>query len=146
VVLIICDCHVTQFITNINLVFRTLVLEFMALNIEQELMETYPEDLHEQDVPCAVCYVRHRASQITIPGSNACPAGWRLEYQGYLMAQKYTHYRTMFSCVDEDPDYITGGAARKDGAVFYFVDGKCGSLPCPPYVEGRELTCAVCTR
>ena len=108
--------------------------------------DIYPENLHEQDVPCAVCYVRHRASQITISGSNACPAGWRLEYQGYLMAQKYTHYRTMFSCVDEGPDYITGGAARKDGAEFYFVDGKCGSLPCPPYVEGRELTCAVCTR
>jgi hypothetical protein len=26
------------------------------------------------------------------------------------------------------------------------VESHCGSLPCPPYVQGYELTCAVCTK
>jgi hypothetical protein len=26
------------------------------------------------------------------------------------------------------------------------VEGVCGSLPCPPYVPRREITCVVCTK
>jgi hypothetical protein len=107
----------------------------------------FPIDLYQHDVPCAVCHVTYRASQIMIPARNVCPAGWRREYHGYLMAAKYSHYRTMYTCVDENPDYRPGSHANVNGALFYFVEGKCGgSLPCQPYVNGRELTCAVCTR
>ena len=34
----------------------------------------------------------------------------------------------------------------KNGALLYLVEGVCGTLPCLPYVNGRELTCAVCTK
>ena len=106
----------------------------------------FPANLMDHDVPCAVCHVTKRASQIMIPGRNACPTGWTREYKGYLMAEYYNHYRTVFTCVDENPDYTRGTNASKNGALFYFVEGVCGSLPCKPYIAGRELTCAVCTR
>jgi hypothetical protein len=106
----------------------------------------YPKSLHQHDVPCAVCHVTKRTSQIMIPGRNACPAGWTREYKGYLMAEKHDHHRTMYTCVDQDPDYTRGTRANLNGALFYYVEGICGTLPCKPYIEGRELTCAVCTR
>ena len=87
-----------------------------------------------------------RASQMMIPGRNVCPAGWTREYKGYLMAAYHRHYRTMYTCMDENPDYTRGTHASLDGALFYFVQGACGSLPCKPYIAGHELTCAVCTR
>jgi len=51
-----------------------------------------------------------------------------------------------YICVDEDAEYVPGTQANKDGALLYPVEGVCGSLPCNPYVNGRELTCAVCTK
>ena len=41
---------------------------------------------------------------------------------------------------------IAGGQDNKNGALFYPVEAVCGSLPCPRYVNGWELTCAVCTK
>ena len=106
----------------------------------------YYSGLHDHDVPCALCYVTKRASQVMVPGRNVCPAGWTREYKGYLMAERHSHHRTMFTCVDEYPDYTPGSYANRHGVLFYFVEGICGSLPCRPYIQGRELTCAVCTR
>ena len=34
----------------------------------------------------------------------------------------------------------------ENGVVFYPAVGKCGSLPCLPYIDDVELLCAVCTR
>ena len=31
-------------------------------------------------------------------------------------------------------------------ALLYPVEGQCGSLRCAPYVNNRELTCAVCSQ
>ena len=106
----------------------------------------YPSSLDDHDVPCAVCHVTTRASQMMIPGRNVCPAEWTREYKGYLMAEYHDFYRTMYTCVDENPDYIRGTHANLNGALFFFVEGVCGSLPCKPYIGGKELTCAVCTR
>ena len=53
---------------------------------------------------------------------------------------------TDFICIDEDAEYVPGTKADKNGALLYPVETKCGSLPCKPYVAGRELTCAVCTK
>ena len=106
----------------------------------------YHSSVFEHDVPCAVCHVTTRAAQMMIPGRNVCPAGWTREYKGYLMSDRAGHYRTVYTCMDENPDYAPGTHANLNGAVFYFVEGVCGSLPCKPYIGGKELTCAVCTR
>ncbi len=80
----------------------------------------YPSSLFEHDVPCAVCHVTKRASQMMVPGRNVCPAGWTREYKGYLMAEYHSHYRTMYTCVDENPDYMRGTHSNLNGALFLF--------------------------
>ena len=52
---------------------------------------------------------------------------------------------TEFECVDKEAETI-GEKENKDGKLLHPVEAVCGSLPCPPYHEGRELTCVVCTQ
>ncbi|KAI8520393.1 hypothetical protein Bbelb_001470 [Branchiostoma belcheri] len=116
---------------------------------EYELNTNVPfgsTSLHDNNVPCAVCYVPTRGSKLMIPARNTCYSGWTREYHGYLMAERHNHPGSKeFVCVDEQPEAVPGGHANYNGALFYPVEARCGSLPCPQYVEGRELTCVVCT-
>lgn len=79
---------------------------------------------------------------------KTCYKGWTLEYDGYLMAGHYSHEAgTSYTCIDSHPDTLHGGASSKDlGYMFYMVEAACDSLTCPPYVAGRELVCAVCSK
>ena len=56
-------------------------------------------DLHDHNVPCAVCEVSSRSKHIMIPGRYTCPDTWTVEYSGWLMAEHYTHYRSMYRLV-----------------------------------------------
>ncbi|XP_045169734.2 uncharacterized protein LOC123532375 [Mercenaria mercenaria] len=105
----------------------------------------FGKSLKERDVPCSVCRTK-RASVLMIPGRNVCYGGWTMEYKGYLMAGHDTHHATDFVCVDQEPEALIGGGSNENGKLFYFTEGRCGSLRCPPYVHGRELTCSVCTK
>ena len=51
-----------------------------------------------------------------------------------------------FVCVDEDAENVPFSHAKKGGAKLAPVQGQCYILPCGPYVGGRELTCAVCSK
>ncbi|KAI8519818.1 hypothetical protein Bbelb_030750 [Branchiostoma belcheri] len=104
--------------------------------------------LHYGNVPCAVCHAQGRGSKLMIPARNTCSRGWRKEYHGYLMASYYhTSYGGgQYVCVDEQIQGSFGGSANQAGALFYPVEASCGALLCPPYVNGRELTCVVCTK
>ena len=62
------------------------------------------------------------------------------------MTEYYTHYRSMFACVDKDIESIPGGSGDENGALFYHVEATCNGILCPPYDTERELTCAVCTK
>ena len=107
----------------------------------------FTKNLQDHDAPCAVCHVESRGSQVMIPTRNICPSGWTLEYKGYLMSASHNHKgRTQFICVDGNAEATTGSRVDKNGALLYFVEGVCGSLPCPPYTSGKELTCVVCTK
>ena len=102
--------------------------------------------LHNYDVPCALCYAPQKNIQFMLPAKNICPNGWSTAYYGYLMGEHYNHRRpSMYVCVDHNPE-PTGSKTSLDGTLFYPVEAQCGSLPCLPYVNGRELTCAVCTK
>ena len=116
---------------------------------EYEMWGNVPQSslaLYNHDVPCAVCYVAARTAKIMIPGTYKCPEKWTREYYGYLMAERYTHHRSTFECMDKDAEPAKGGHADHNGALFYHVEPRCGSLPCPPYDQQKEVTCAVCTR
>ena len=104
-------------------------------------------NLHDHDAPCAVCHTATRGSHMMIPARNVCPSGWTMEYKGYLMSEHHGHKgRTQYICVDGNAETTIGSHVNRNGALLYFVEGSCGSLPCPPYVQGYELTCAVCTK
>ncbi|CAH1241198.1 Hypp6327 [Branchiostoma lanceolatum] len=101
--------------------------------------------LHDHDVPCAVCHVSGR-SAVMIPGRRTCKGdGWVSEYSGYLMAEYHGHPRSEWVCMDSEPEK-GGSPVNHNGALFYPVEGVCGSLECPPYMQGREITCVVCTK
>ena len=102
--------------------------------------------LHDDDVPCVLCYVSTRVAVIMVPGTYICPQNWTREYYGWLMAERYTHHRSTFECIDASRETVAGGGANQNSALFYHVEPRCGSLPCPPYVPEKEMTCAVCTR
>lgn len=106
-------------------------------------------DLHNQDVPCAVCHTPGRVTQIMLPAQTSCPADWTLEYKGYLMTSPsmdgYTNPNTGTLCVDESPERLPGGRSDRIEAQLWLLVPKCGVLRCPPYDE-KVLSCVVCTR
>ena len=108
----------------------------------------FKKNLYDHEAPCVVCFVKSRGSMFMMPARNDCPSGWTEEYHGYLMTEYWKHPKQRdYICVDEDAEYVPGTQANKDGALLYPVEGECtGSLPCRPYVDGRELTCTVCTK
>ena len=107
-------------------------------------------NVHNQNVPCAVCYVSTRAVMIMIPAKTVCPSSWTREYYGYLMAERgdhsHHHSRSSFDCVDVNPDIIPGGTGNTDGALFNYVTATCNGLQCLPYVANKVLSCTVCTK
>ncbi|XP_048748091.2 uncharacterized protein LOC125660325 [Ostrea edulis] len=103
--------------------------------------------ISNHDVPCAVCLSHGRSVVEVFPARKTCYKGWNLEYSGYLMAGHWDyHAGTKYTCVDKIPDIIYGSHSNKNGYLFHHVEARCGSLKCPPYVHGRELVCAVCSR
>lgn len=118
-----------------------------GVEYEVSSFNPFKKSLHDHDAPCVVCFVKSRGAMLMMPARNECPTGWTEEYHGYLMTAFHNHRKQYdFICVDEDAEARPGTRANKNGALLYPVEGVCGSLPCHPYVAGREFTCAVCTK
>ena len=98
------------------------------------------------DMPCAVCHVSNCTAVYMVPAKYTCPSGWTIEFYGYLMAEYHDDYRLQYICVDNAFKLVPGSATINGGMLLHFVEGRCGSLPCPPYDKTRELSCAVCTK
>ena len=101
---------------------------------------------NQHDVPCVVCHVSNRTAVYMVPAKYTCPTGWTREYYGHLMSEHYSSHRSQYTCVDNALKSVVGSSTDKNGLLFYFVEGRCGSLPCPPYDQTKELSCAVCTK
>lgn len=114
---------------------------------ETSELSGYMRKLHDHDVPCTVCLRRNKSAVKMFPARKTCYKGWKLEYRGYLMAGYYRNSAgSKFTCIDTNPDTLHGGHAQKDGYLFYLVEAQCGSLKCPPYVNGRVFVCVVCSK
>ena len=114
---------------------------------EVNVFNPFKKTLHDHEAPCVVCFVTSRGSMLMMPARNVCPSGWTEEYHGYLMSGYFNHKKGYeFVCVDKDAEAVPGTQGNKNGALLYPIEGQCGSLPCNPYIAGRELTCAVCTK
>ena len=83
-----------------------------------------------------------------IAGRHECEGeDWKAEYWGYLMSEWYAHKSKKTSiCMDNAPETATNGSTGKNQAYVFPVEGICGALPCPPFVNQQELTCVVCSK
>jgi hypothetical protein len=100
-----------------------------------------------QDLPCVVCYVAEATDKLVITGRPDCgTTGYNLMYSGFLTSEAEWEGRQAgeYVCLDESPEGRVGGSAADTNAVLYPVEVRCGSLPCNPYIDGMEVTCAVC--
>jgi hypothetical protein len=103
--------------------------------------------LANEDPLCAVCYRPDADVSFEYPGSSVCPEGWNREYYGYMTGNLASNAGpTETVCMDIAPDVRPGGSADQNGFLWYTLEAVCGSLPCPPYVANREISCSVCTR
>ncbi|XP_045170445.2 uncharacterized protein LOC123532908 [Mercenaria mercenaria] len=115
-------------------------------NWQETSQRLFQRDISFHNVPCAVCRVP-RSTVILLPGKNTCTAGWTFEYEGVLSSGYYGHKAgSEFVCLDKDPEAVPGGNSKQLGKLFYLVEAVCGSLQCPPYESGKELTCSVCSK
>ncbi len=105
--------------------------------------------LHDEEIPCAVCRVARRGTQLMIPAITSCPSGWSSEYVGYLMTANFAHQSSKdYVCVYQNAvAHEQTSDGNEEGALLSPVEGRCshGNLPCRPYVNGDELACVVCT-
>ena len=109
--------------------------------------KTNAQSLDDNYVPCAVCHVTSRPAKLMIPARLTCPDGWTKEYAGYVMSGYHDHNgRTTYVCVDNAPEVFDGHGPAQEGVLFYNTEARCGSLPCPKYGSGWEITCVVCTK
>ncbi|XP_052091334.1 uncharacterized protein LOC127728132 [Mytilus californianus] len=107
----------------------------------------WPKSIHNKEVPCSVCFRKHKSAMIMIPGRKTCYRGWNTEYHGYLMSDHVSHVRVDYACVDRNPEPMdTSNTINEDGALLYTIRAKCGSLKCPPYTNGAIVLCSVCTK
>lgn len=104
--------------------------------------------MREKNVPCVVCQTQYRSSVLMTPAKTECEdQSWTLEYNGYLMAGGPAHQRMTFICVDKDPGSVPGMDDNKNGELLYHTGVYCkGFGQCPPYRDGAELACVVCSK
>ena len=116
---------------------------------KQQSERIFGTPLANQNVPCVVCQSIGRPAVLKIPGRTLCYPSWQKEYSGYLMGGHHGHSKsTDYTCVDSEPEVVQGKGRYDKGHFLYFVEANCGegSLPCPPYVHGREMPCVICTK
>ena len=117
---------------------------------EYETLSSPPafSDILRHDAPCSVCHTPSCSTKITIPGRITCPDSWTREYYGYLMSEHHydQHQSRLSICVDENAESVGGSAAQNVASVLYFMETTCTGISCPPYSDGAEIACVVCTK
>ncbi|CAG2242057.1 unnamed protein product [Mytilus edulis] len=106
----------------------------------------WSESMGNKEVPCAVCFQKRRTNILVIPGRKTCYEGWHEEYNGYLMSDHIIHNKKDYACVDINAEPLDNKNGDENGALFYPLRTKCGSLRCPPYTNEADVLCVVCTK
>ena len=101
--------------------------------------------LHNEEVPCAVCFSSGRTATITIPGRTSCPSSWTTEYFGYLMTDRSTSITPVRNarapiCVNHNAQAAGNSINHGGSSIFFMEIRRSGSL------DGAEITCVVCTK
>jgi hypothetical protein len=118
---------------------------------EYEVLDDPPAfgNMLRHNAPCSMCYTPTRTAKITIPANTSCPSSWTREYYGYLMADiaiRANHKGRAPVCIDVNSESIPGSIGHDVKSLLYFLETTCTGINCPPYSNGAEITCAVCTK
>ena len=120
--------------------------EGFVYGVEYEEKNFNGANTMDHDAPCVVCK-SERAAIMMIPARQHCDRGWTKEYSGFLVSGAYAHKAaTEYVCLDATPETEEHDISNNNGALFYYVFSKCGSLPCSPYKENGPLPCVVCSQ
>ena len=95
-----------------------------------------------------MCYASTRETVLMVPARTSCPTSWTGEYSGYIMSARVSDTgRSSYICVDQayEPAHGSQGQTSGTGHLDH-VEVNCNTMPCPPYVNYKELTCVVCTK
>ena len=147
----LCATEAPQYLTSAVPRFRANDLIFNYLH-GSEYQVKGVSSLHDQNVPCAVCYTSQRSAKLMIPGRITCPQSWTEEYVGYLMSERdhpAHKHANVYECVDKNGEAVPGEQRDSNGALFQLVSVACNvGLPCAPnkYIPNRPITCVVCTK
>ena len=49
-------------------------------------------------------------------------------------------------CVDVSAESVAGSAGANVKSLLYFMETTCTGIKCPPYSNGKEIACTVCTK
>ena len=118
-----------------------------GIEYENPISQLGSINLHDHNIPCAVCLATNKIAVVMIPAKLTCPTGWTEEYDGYLMTTYHSHNSaSTFECIDEGAEAVPGSEPNENGGLFYHVEANCNGLPRDPYDPEKELTCVVCTK
>ncbi|XP_062616247.1 short-chain collagen C4-like [Saccostrea cucullata] len=127
--------------------FHNILSSAFSFMYGSEYESNFVSGIHDDDVPCAVCRSLRSTSVIMLASREHCYSGWKTEYSGFLSSgDTRDSAASQFVCLDRHPDVLDHSSANENGKVFYTVMAKCGSLPCPPYKDGQQLYCSVCSK
>ena len=103
---------------------------------------------YANNLPCALCHTTTKSTSFMLPGRYTCPLGWNTEYSGYLMSDWTDNQREGRSntiCVDQAGE-ATGTRRVTTAAWIFLTKVYCAREECPPFVNNKPLTCAVCSK
>ena len=99
----------------------------------------------ERNMPCAVCEITGKSTILMIPSHYECPTGWRMEYNGYIMAGRHSHAgSSMYNCIDKHLQQISGSGGDHGGHQLYTIYAVSGQFL--PRISSYALTCVMCTK
>ena len=117
-----------------------------------------PRALYD-NMPCVVCYIATRSAMFVQQASYQCPSGWsremirvkvrvrvRVRVSDHVTGNRKGRMSTI--CVDGNAEAIPGTIAPTIPSLAFLLSVKCtnSELSCSPYVDGRILSYAVCTK
>ena len=88
-------------------------------------------------VPCAVCFSNSHSTVLMQPARHICASGWSMLYEGLLVTNKAS-----LLCMD----IALKQYSTRPMNSHHYVKASCDILPCPPYDDTSNLTCAVCIK
>ena len=70
--------------------------------------------VHNAPIVCTACEAS-LGGVVMVPGTDVCPSGFKMEYEGYIMGNHYNQYSGEYLCVDKKPEKGKGTTNRNWG-------------------------------